>query len=298
MGSLNLRPAVRARATVGLNRSKYFFDRFGSPYGAFSLRLLNPRYTGNCITLENSGGTRQTIGFDGDSVDEAAITSFASGGNTRVYRWHNQTGDGSQLERGGFDNQPHMTDNSGNIYTDSQGRTSIRFFGGSGARDILSWDPVPAISHSSWAIYILADLLSVHPDTGGPPRFYIGGDGGHPENNTTSRIAYFNTNNGGTEIKTQYNSSDYAVISMSLPEDNRVFSHRYSEATDLLQNAMDSSTAQSTVSISPITINRTRIGAAFGDKDSISCFCSDLIQFSKYVDNPQHLEIARFLKNS
>lgn len=295
--TIALRPALKQWATIPkLNKSKYFFDRFGPAHGAFSLRLLNPRYTGDCVTLENPGGSRQTIGFSGDAVDESAITTFAAGGETKVYRWHNQFGDGTQLERGSYSNQPLMTNGSGTIYRDSQGRVALRFIGGSGARDIMSWDLVPAQTVDNWSIYILSDLTDVHPTSGGPPRFYIGGTGGHPENTTTTDISFLNTDNAGNNLRTQYNSNLYGVVGLSIPESNKVFSHRYYKAKQLLQNAVDDSIAESTVNINAITFSRTRLSGAFGNNDAVSCFCSDLIHFHRYVSNPQHLEIMKFLK--
>ena len=59
---------------------------------AYSTRRLNGNYTGACMTIRRaSDSTTTTIGFSGEEIDEAAITTFCTGTTCTVVTWHDQS---------------------------------------------------------------------------------------------------------------------------------------------------------------------------------------------------------------
>ena len=65
---------------------------------AYSLRKINSGYTGHCIQIKRtSDNATSNIDFDGEGVDEAAITSFCSGTTGYVITWYDQSGNGYNL---------------------------------------------------------------------------------------------------------------------------------------------------------------------------------------------------------
>jgi hypothetical protein len=96
-----------------------FDDLTGTPgyYGNFSLRKLNPDYTGDCIEIRRaSDNTTTNIGFVNDVVDEAAINSFCSGTTGYVRTWYDQSGFGYDFEQTTNIHQPYIYQ-SGSIET-------------------------------------------------------------------------------------------------------------------------------------------------------------------------------------
>lgn len=76
-------------------------DLYPGAVGAYSLRLLDKDYTGNCIQVRRNNGDTSNIGFASGYLDTSAVKTFCGTGATdtcRVRRWYDQSGNGNNLD--------------------------------------------------------------------------------------------------------------------------------------------------------------------------------------------------------
>jgi hypothetical protein len=71
-----------------------------SPTIAVGFRKLLTAYAGNCILAEKTG-TTQNIGFSGNDIDEAAITTFGGASGVWVDTYYDQSGNARDTAEGG-----------------------------------------------------------------------------------------------------------------------------------------------------------------------------------------------------
>lgn len=70
-------------------------DTYTSVGLAYSLRKLRTAYTGNCIRVRRSSdNTTLDVGFSGDVLNTAAVTTFVGAGTGVVTIWYDQSGSG------------------------------------------------------------------------------------------------------------------------------------------------------------------------------------------------------------
>jgi len=90
---------------------------YSTANSVYSLRKLNPYYTGNCIRIRRSNDNAETnIGFVGKDLDTATITSFVGANSAFVTTMYNQSGNGLNLTQTTALNQPRIV-NAGVIDT-------------------------------------------------------------------------------------------------------------------------------------------------------------------------------------
>ena len=95
---------------------------------AFSLRLLNEDYTGDCVTVRRaSDNATQDIGFVDGVLDIASLETFCSGTDGFVTTWYDQNGGGEDAYITTASAQPQIV-SSGSVLT-SFGKPSIYFDG-------------------------------------------------------------------------------------------------------------------------------------------------------------------------
>lgn len=76
---------------------------------AYGVRKLRNAYSGAGIRVRrDSDDAQQDIGFDGEGLDWAAATSFASGADLFVTKWYDQSGNGNDLLQSTTGNQPGL----------------------------------------------------------------------------------------------------------------------------------------------------------------------------------------------
>jgi hypothetical protein len=74
-------------------QSSYLLDDYTGAYSAYSFRKLSSTYTGACIRLRRGGDfAEQDIGFSGDYIDTAAITSFIGSNDGFIAKFYDQSG--------------------------------------------------------------------------------------------------------------------------------------------------------------------------------------------------------------
>lgn len=73
-------------------------DTYPNAAAAYSVRKLRTAYTGNCLRVRRSSDNAETdIGFNGNDVDTAAITTFVGANNGFVTSWYDQSGNANNL---------------------------------------------------------------------------------------------------------------------------------------------------------------------------------------------------------
>ena len=76
---------------------------------AFSIRLLDTNYSGNCLKVRRSSdNTEQDIGFSSGSIDVASLESFCSATDGFVSKWYDQSGNANDLAMATQGTQPKI----------------------------------------------------------------------------------------------------------------------------------------------------------------------------------------------
>ncbi len=88
---------------------------------AYSLRLLDSTYTGNCIKVRrDSDDTEQDIGFSGGVLDTASITTFCGGSGSGITGyvsvWYDQSGNGVNLTQATATSQMQIVTDGDSFY--------------------------------------------------------------------------------------------------------------------------------------------------------------------------------------
>lgn len=114
--------------TIVKRKYSYILDECPGARAAYGLRKMRSDYLGNCIRVRrDSDNTEQDIGFNGDDLDEASLTSFCSGSNGYVTTWYGQA-TGINLTQSTTTNQPKIYDSGTGIVV-YNGRPGVLFNG-------------------------------------------------------------------------------------------------------------------------------------------------------------------------
>jgi hypothetical protein len=88
-------------------------DSYTGSEAAYATALLYSSYGGSCLRVRrDSDNAEQDIGFSGQDIDEASITSFCSGANCYVTTWYDQSGNGLDITNSTLSEQPKIYDSS------------------------------------------------------------------------------------------------------------------------------------------------------------------------------------------
>lgn len=150
---------------------------------AYSLRRIRSGWTGAAVELRRANGDTQDIGFDVEgNFDIGAAMIFCDGGAGTVVRWYDQTGNNrhaiASTSAGGSISearQPTLVDNTGQVFTDSNGRARIRF---NGVDDGLSFDST-VFSLDSVSSFVVGEFVNQNDNQmifalSGPANPFIG----------------------------------------------------------------------------------------------------------------------------
>jgi hypothetical protein len=92
----------------GIQENRSIFDFF-IPAASYALRRVIPFYTGNCIRIRRSSDdAEQDIGFSGDDLDTAAISSFVGANSAYIVTWYDQAGSARNATQATAANQPRI----------------------------------------------------------------------------------------------------------------------------------------------------------------------------------------------
>ena len=93
---------------------------------AYSLRLLNPDYTGDAIRVRRSSdNTEQDIGFVSGALDTASLLTFCGVGDGFVTTWYDQSGNSNNATQTTAAQQPKIV--SGGSLVTENGKPAIDF---------------------------------------------------------------------------------------------------------------------------------------------------------------------------
>ena len=110
-------------------------DTYTGSIGAYSLRRIKTGATASIRVRRSSDNQETDIGFDSTgNLNTSTLLSFVGSGNGYVKTWYDQSGLGRHANQTTAARQPWIV-NSGNLYTDSEGRPRIWFF--------ASWLSIP-----------------------------------------------------------------------------------------------------------------------------------------------------------
>lgn len=113
----------------------YLLDLYPGAKRAYSVRRLSSTYTGNALRVRRSSdNAEQDIGFVGENLDTAALTTFVGANDAFVPIWYDQSGNGANATQSTAVNQIQIV-SSGTIITSgtkpavqaSQGRSTYSF---------------------------------------------------------------------------------------------------------------------------------------------------------------------------
>lgn len=101
-------------------------DTYTGAAAAYSLRKLRDAYAGSAIRVRRSSdNAEQDIGFDGNDLDESALTTFVGANDGFVVTWYDQSGGGDDQVQATASKQPSIVD-AGSIIT-LNGKPSLGF---------------------------------------------------------------------------------------------------------------------------------------------------------------------------
>ena len=108
--------------------AQLLLDQYPGAAAAYSLRLLNSTYTGNCIEVRRaSDNTPQNIGFLGGVVDTALLKNFCASTSCFVRTWYDQTTNAQHGQMVVNANQPSIVTNG--VILRENGQPAISFTG-------------------------------------------------------------------------------------------------------------------------------------------------------------------------
>ena len=126
----------------------------------YSLRKINSTSTYAVTIRRSSDDATQDIGFVGEDIDTAAITSFVGANSAFVTKWWDQSGNGNHLIQSTPANQPRIV-NAGVIETAINGKTSMVFDGVNDFFDFTSALTSAAAITEAWVFErVLGNLRS------------------------------------------------------------------------------------------------------------------------------------------
>ena len=147
----------------------YLLSDVPNAVGAYSLRKLNPNYSGNAIRVRRSSDSlEQNIGFNGLDLDTTSLTSFVGGDSGFITSWYDQSGNGHDCIQGTQTYQPKII-NVGSLITEG-GKSTILF---DGVDDHLINGSMPA-SSTKTAVFIKKGVIG----TGNSALIYFPATGG------------------------------------------------------------------------------------------------------------------------
>ena len=104
-------------------------DEYPGSYAAYSLRLVNTDYTGDCVTVRRaSDNTTANIGFVDGVLDVDTLETFCTGTDGFVAVWFDQSGNGENAVNATASAQPKIHDATTGVVL-YEGNAAVQFNG-------------------------------------------------------------------------------------------------------------------------------------------------------------------------
>ena len=108
--------------------AKLLLNDYTGATAAYSLRRINANYTGNCIKVRNDSGTQLDIGFVGDYLDTASLSTHCGSGGGQITVWYDQSGNSRDASQSTVSAMPTIF-SSGSL-NEVNSKAAISFDGG------------------------------------------------------------------------------------------------------------------------------------------------------------------------
>jgi hypothetical protein len=106
--------------------ASYLFDVYSGARFGYSLRKLSNSYTGSAVRVRRSNdNSEQDIGFVGEALDTASLSSFVGANSAFVTKWYDQSNNNRVAAQTTAGNQPRIV-NAGTIETEN-GKPAVNF---------------------------------------------------------------------------------------------------------------------------------------------------------------------------
>ena len=194
--------SVVSRVTDVPPTPPFLLDDYPSD-AAYSLRKLSSTYTGDAIRVRRTNdNTEQNIGFDGNYLDESALSNFCGSNDGRVVTWYDQSGSGFNITQPSAFFQPIIYDGTSGIIKNFN-KPAVKF-----ATSQLKYNANPLMGNSQ--PYTAVVVVVPNNTSGGRQAFYdLGYSNSASEHGVESGTFRTNSGQGGTVITTVSDNTHY-----------------------------------------------------------------------------------------
>jgi hypothetical protein len=170
----------------GAPAADLLLDSFPGAGAAYSLRLLDKDYTGNCIMVRRSNGDSTNIGFVNNYLDTVSLKSFCgttSSDTCYVRTWYDQSGNSVNVRQTTSANQPYIV-RGGAITYDSttvaiyfNGFRGLQTFNGAlqptiaDTYTVIRMDTIPGVT--DYSVQAIINFAEATTHTGGLSRLWL-----------------------------------------------------------------------------------------------------------------------------
>jgi hypothetical protein len=170
---------------------------------AYSLRKLSSTYTGDAIRVRRTNdNTEQNIGFDGNYLDESALSNFCGSNDGRVVTWYDQSGSGFNITQPSAFFQPIIYDGTSGIIKNFN-KPAVKF-----ATSKLIYNANPLMGNSQ--PYTAVVVVVPNNTSGGRQTFYdLGYSNSASEHGVDSGNFRTNSGQGSSVITTVSDNTHY-----------------------------------------------------------------------------------------
>lgn len=250
-------------------------DLYPTAAAAFSTRKLRTAYSGSAIRIRRSNdNAEQDIGFSGNDLDQAAITSFVGANSAFVTTWYDQSGNGRNATNTTTSEQPLIV-SSGTIQTQNS-KPCLNFnnqFLSNTANLINGTDPAISVyssvkfTSSAASVYGSGSIFEIGSVAAGS--FYFP----YRKNGTTAEIQ-FRASAGNSRTYNTGVNFDTALQLLSLNDSGATVTV-HKNGSSILSNTSDLNAFSESAGFRIGSVIGAATGRWLGDISEIICWVSD-----------------------
>ena len=244
------------------NEAPAFTGLLNETYGsgaeaAYSTRRLNGNVTDCMVIRRASDSTTTTIGFDGEDIDEAAITTFCTGTTCTVYQWLDQSGNGNTATAPSTGEEPTIY--TGGALVKENGKVAVSF---DGSNDNFISTYALNESASSYHGFVTTNAAS----GSGSFQTVLQGGRGH--------LSYDSNDTLGTNIGQAGLQSSMVMIGV-----RHLVEYLWNNSTGNLQLFSDGNSVAQTTETADRTATDMNIGSQSGSTGATEMNCQEIILY-------------------
>jgi hypothetical protein len=268
--------SYRFGAAAGL-----LLDSFPGAAAAYSLRLLDKDYAGNCIVVQRDNGDTTAIGFVGNYLDTASMKTFCgtgAGDSCRVQMWYEQSGNGNNVRQDSAIRQPLIMINGvinrvgGNVVLKFANSSNAYLFKASGV-DLSATNVLTMFSS-----YSILDISTF------PQNLITHGAGEGGSGPTTIAILPIGFNDSTTQVQYAQSATIRNIVTFAKPD-------KFANNTQYLLSVIGySNTTQHSMNINstPLAVTTTVLNAPDQNFSNSSFYISASSALRRYFIGDLH----------